>query len=170
MKKEITSKFSIKNYHKILEFYIVNTICEQSSCKGKNAKKYGWQKAITLRTSILNVVKQGRKECDFVYFAHTLSDMDNGVKKLGLDEYFYNKKEEVILVFDNQPNQIESIFCHIRNSLAHGRFQIYKRNDIVLYVFEDCKKNGLLTARMILKESTLLKWIEIIQNPTPSNK
>ena len=93
-----------------------------------------------------------------------------------MDKHFHNLREEKIVVHKKYNlNQIESIFYHIRNSFAHGRFQIYSYKDELYYVFESgIIKKSIdkieLKARMVIKEKTLLKWIEILNNPIDDNK
>ena len=67
---------------------------------------------------------------------------------------FYKKSKQ---------NQLECIFYHIRNCFAHGRFNISENNEDWTFVMEDWGRNNRVSARMILKKSTLLKWIEIIE-------
>lgn len=64
-------------------------------------------------------------------------------------------------------NHVLSAFFHIRNALAHGRFEIKKHGNFLYYYFEDVQRDkdgSKLTARMVLKEKTLLNWIDLIKN------
>lgn len=65
-------------------------------------------------------------------------------------------------------NDFLSICYHIRNALAHGRFAMYSlsNNADTMFVLEDGVKKGSefqVRSRMILKQSTLLNWIKIIE-------
>lgn len=62
-----------------------------------------------------------------------------------------NSKENVVIV--------ERLFFHLRNSFAHGCFSIADRGGEVYYIIQD-EKNGVISARMVLKQSTLQAWIE----------
>ena len=55
--------------------------------------------------------------------------------------------------------EAESVLTHIRNSFAHGCTYFFDNDNVLL---EDKDKNGIITARMILKQQTLLDWIYII--------
>ena len=57
---------------------------------------------------------------------------------------------------------VERIMYHIRNSLAHGLFCLVEKDDEHYYIFQDTNKNQLISARMILKISTLKRWIKIL--------
>ena len=54
----------------------------------------------------------------------------------------------------------EIVLKHIRNAFAHGNTYFF---DIVNVMFED-KNNGIITARIILQQQTLLDWISIIDD------
>lgn len=56
----------------------------------------------------------------------------------------------------------------MRNAFSHGRLNMVNIDGECVFVIEDispkCKKGKhLVSARMILKKSTLLKWIDIIE-------
>ncbi len=58
-----------------------------------------------------------------------------------------------------------SLFYHIRNSFAHGRFSIVQNDMEKMLVMEDCSPKANksttqkpLSARIVLKLSTMLKW------------
>lgn len=56
-----------------------------------------------------------------------------------------------------------SVFYHIRNAFAHGRFDFRILNNEKYYIMEDAYKDLKVSARMILKKQTLLNWIDIIE-------
>ncbi len=76
-------------------------------------------------------------------------------------------ERERICVVDNKNNQFMSVFYHIRNAFAHGRFYLQNCNGNKVFVMEDVaskrdsKKS--ITARMIIQKKTLLKWIDLIK-------
>lgn len=169
-------KNKTSNYYNLLDFYVINTICDRLSCKGKNVFKIGWEKKIckkgTLRNKLLSVISDDSSISEHVFIAKTNAEIRRGFSKLNLDKQFHAVREEKIVAYKKYNlNQIESIFYHIRNSFAHGRFQVYtSKTNGTFYVFESgiikksIEKIDLKT-RMVIKESILLKWIEIINNP-----
>lgn len=56
-----------------------------------------------------------------------------------------------------------SIFRHIRNGIAHGRFYCYKCKDSKMIFIEDVNKDNV-TARITIPISLLLNWIDIIKS------
>ena len=55
----------------------------------------------------------------------------------------------------------ESVLTHIRNAFAHGN-TYYFENQFVL--FEDKDQKGIITARIILAQQTLIDWISLIDS------
>ena len=96
--------------------------------------------------------------------------MDEALTKAGLKDDFPHKPyDECICIYDCQHNQFMSVFYHLRNAFAHGRLNMVDVDGECVFLFEDIQENKKkgeikVTARMILRKSTLLKWIEIIEN------
>ena len=82
-----------------------------------------------------------------------------------LSKGFHKNRKQERVVIHNTSNFFQSLFIHIRNALAHGRYQIY--DDFL--VFEGAKKKRgqadrvIVRARGVIKIHTLEKWIEIIE-------
>lgn len=55
--------------------------------------------------------------------------------------------------------EAESVLTHIRNAFAHGNTYFFDNGNVL---FEDKDQRGVITARMILKQKTLLDWISIV--------
>lgn len=73
-----------------------------------------------------------------------------------------------ICAVDNQKNQFMSVFYHIRNAFAHGRLNMVDVDGDCVFILEDVQPNKKeeklkVSARMIIKKSTLLRWIDIIE-------
>lgn len=54
----------------------------------------------------------------------------------------------------------ESFYYCLRNSLAHGAFEIKESKHGKIYLFEN-RKEGKIKARMRIKEKTMLDLVEI---------
>ena len=56
--------------------------------------------------------------------------------------------------------QVDALFRHIRNAIAHGAFQIKKVDDRhKVCVFQDSSVSGDLSARIVLGEEILREWV-----------
>ncbi len=56
---------------------------------------------------------------------------------------------------------VDMLFRHIRNSFAHGGFTFIEKDEERFYVLQD-ESCGCISARMIVKQSTLEKWMGIL--------
>lgn len=91
-------------------------------------------------------------------------------RKASLSKGFHkNRKYELIAVYKGRYNEFLCICYHIRNAFAHGRLTMYGCDDSrdVMFVLEDgVKKQNIfqVRSRMVLRKSTLKKWMEIIKS------
>jgi len=59
------------------------------------------------------------------------------------------------------------MFVSLRNAFAHGAFDIVYDKETPYYILENREpKTTEIRARFILKEATLLQWIDIITKKT----
>lgn len=170
--KGLEEKFQ-ENFQKIVVFYLLETPCEEISYQSKPLKKYGWKKDVWsnkkggLKEKMMNV-----SDLEFnsnLFRVNRLNDMSRILSKAKMNDSFQkNRETEKIVVYlsSRYKSTFMSVFFHIRNSIAHGRFSIYEKEGMVVYVFESGVKYEdklSVRARIILKETTLLDWIDIIK-------
>lgn len=71
-------------------------------------------------------------------------------------------------MFTNNKNRnVFSILYSIRNSFAHGSFNIKTINNRKVYFLDACKESKTSInrkARIVLYEKTLLDWIKLIKD------
>ena len=160
----------------ILPFYIINTLQENYSYRGIPITNYGWPDNIwttgDLKEQLFHVANLSMGYNLFV--AERLEDMSDICSLTHLDSNFYQYRdqERIAIYVNSKSNLVLSIFKHIRNSLAHGRFVMYSLGDDTMFVMEsvDNSRQGLvLKARMVLRASTLIRWMEIIKKGPVEN-
>lgn len=180
------SGFTLAQAAMIWDFYVANAIEKSSSTnnavsdnkkddnrisKPRTVGSYGWRQLPL--ANMLKVAGIAEKNVRVL-----LADsMLNTLKQLDL---IISKKKGVNIAIDidtpriaclclykiadeGKPTSTEgsntyAVLRHIRNSLAHGRTYFFDNGNVLL---ED-KSNGTITARMILKQQTLLDWIGLI--------
>lgn len=70
---------------------------------------------------------------------------------------FKDKKKTLI---KDKYLQVDALFRHLRNAIAHGAFQIKEVNSGKrVCVFQDASNSGDLSARLVIKEETLRGWM-----------
>lgn len=169
-KKEFT-KQELEVLKEILPFYVVNTIQEGISYRGIGVGEYGWPSNVwnigDLREQLLYVANLTLNHN--LFMVERLDDMENACHQAHLDENLaqYRDQERIAVYVNSNSNLVLSIFKHIRNALAHGRFMIYPSGEDMIFVMESVdhsNKTLVVKARMVLRASTMLKWMEIIRN------
>lgn len=169
VKKDFSRK-ELEMLKEILPFYVINTLQESYSYRSLSITDYGWPDNIwntgVLKDQLFHVANLSLGYNLFV--VDRLEDMSDACSNchLGSDFYQYKNQERIVVYVNSRSNTILSIFKHLRNAFAHGRFVMYPLGDDYMFALEsvDHSRNVLnVKARMVLKASTLLKWMEIIR-------
>ena len=152
------------DFQRIFFFFTIFTPCTDLSYRGKSLETYGWKDKKVLKDFLIkqkSIEIQSSNTYEELEAKLQESDLKNGFPEDSISEKIYIRVDD---------NELMSIFRHLRNSFAHGRFNVIDSNGEQYFLFEDRstrndkKKNTYpISARMILRESTLLKWIEIIE-------
>ena len=147
---------------KIVVFYVFSVA--PTSYIHNELSDYGWENIKNLTKALL----QSSSNKNLFYFGRNKKEFDDKLKESCLDNFPGELSEEKVCVYTGKESQAQNILRHIRNSMAHGRLNIYDVKEECFFAFEDVKPISKsekleITARMIIKKSTLLKWIDIIQ-------
>lgn len=162
-------EFNDTDLFRIITFFVFHSPCPNLSSMGKQLSDYGWNSPWIKPFYLNKQLIQASTNQKLIFPANSYDKLEDTLEKSILNEPFPSDYEtERIAVYNNENNQFLSIFYHIRNSLAHGRINMVDCNGECVFIFEDVvpnkKKNELkLSARMIIKKSTLLRWIDIIE-------
>lgn len=160
------------NFIKILKFYLFNSPVRhygkitnpignpryintfpKVSVRGKTFAERGLkgQKLRTLRSAM-------RRSSDGKIYDKTFIN-ENDILQNSIDPIGQPKREICLTLKNENISQVDAIFYAIRNSLAHGSFCI----DEEKYYYFETRNKGKLKARIRLKESTLLEWINLCE-------
>lgn len=148
----------------IMKFFVIRTPYAQTSLKGVPLSAHGWK-----GNSIKTLKEKLQAELcnkNLFFIQESANDMKNALVAAGLVDDFPTNCTHEAVCYTKKDNQIQGLCYHIRNCFAHGRFLLKKNGTNSFFAFEDIsiyKKQRKVSARMILKKSTLLKWIEIIE-------
>ncbi len=154
-------------FQKIVRFFVINTPVLGLSARTIDLKTYGWTKPWNKKYYLNRQLKELSTNPQLMFSTKNYEDMEITLEKAGLlNDFPSNLSTEVIVIYNNKNNQFISTFSHIRNSLAHGRFNINCDSEDWIFVFEDGirRKNRFkLSARIVLKLDTLLAWVKLIE-------
>lgn len=171
--------FRDSDFVDIFTFFVINSPCSTLSRRRISLYDYGWNTPWRKPFSLRRQLQRASSNYKLLHSADNVDSVEVALEKASLDdENWTNANMESICVYDCEGNQFLSVFYHIRNSLAHGRFNIFQEDEDWIFYMEDARglrrreKNAgyleeehqLLTARMVLRKSTLMNWIELISH------
>jgi hypothetical protein len=156
------SKFEYtKPFLSIIEFYLFNSPVDKiNHFSATTLREYGWEKHSL--NSLRNVMLFDTNFKKRFHICATLDDLE----KIIFERMYYGneyKFEEFVVCWKNDKNIVESVMYLIRCAFAHRSFRVQKHKNEKYYFFTNIDK-GKLKGRAVLKESTLMKWIELIKN------
>lgn len=184
----LASFYEDTDYLRIIGFFMIHAFRQNRSSKGKTIMDYGWPKdvwkntaSVSLKDELLYVADLHMRNpvCDAVtrepvseenfVVCQSLENMSDACHRAGIQKDFTRtRSENRIAVYNSEKNMILSVFDHIRNALAHGRFTIYTDGFIAfesgMKVKVDNKDMFDVRARMMLKKETIMRWIAIIES------
>ena len=114
-----------------------------------------------LLTTLLLQIKKPLEKNNTYSPLECAASVDATVKNIletsSLSDHYYD-----LIVFHrrSEMSDIEAIFYYIRNSFAHGSFEVIEATPERVYKFES-SKGDTLAAQMRLKESTLIRYLEL---------
>lgn len=172
IKKRVPDSYADDDLKEIVLFYVINTPCTDLSSSSIPLADYGWNKDVWKKGELKKeLFRIANLESNISFFvAHKTNEMKEVCRKASLSKGFHkNRKYERIAVYKGRYNEFLCICYHIRNAFAHGRLAMYGCDDNrdIMFVLEDGvkKQNKFqVRSRMILRKSTLKRWMEIIKS------
>ena len=147
---------------KIIIFFVFQPPVDSISARGTTLSAFKWGKAHDHKVLInrMRICAGMEKEC--FQSVDVLREVRPSLERTNLIN-FPNAIAEERLVFRKSKSSIgESVISHIRNAFAHGRLSFYDENGEIYVAMEDVNNKHVVTARMILSKTTLLRWMTVI--------
>lgn len=158
----------------LLRFYVVDTPAPGLSSRSVPVAYYGWNAPWRKPQYLNKKIKNASSSASLYWSASTVGKMEQALKGAGLfncRDIELNPLESAVF-YDAKSNQTLSLFYHLRNGLAHGRFCAFIAKDEIWLAIEDVSNKRKkdpegnvkrLTARILIKNETLHKWIKLIE-------
>ena len=164
-------RFNDEELFRIVVFYVFHSPCKSLSAMGKGLSDYGWFAPWKKPYYLNKQLKQAASNHDLLFSVDNYEKFSDILESANLKEDFPSDLEtERICSYNKKKNQFLSVFYHIRNAFSHGRLNMVDVNGECVFILEDVNTRAknrygqlAVSARMILKKSTLLKWIDIIE-------
>lgn len=162
-------RFNDADLFRIVTFFVFHSPCPELSSMGRSLSEYGWSAPWRKPYYLNRQLRQAATNYNLIYSADGYDAIEVALEKASLKDNFPSDLEtERICIYDNQNNQFLSVFYHLRNAFAHCRLNMVDVDGDCIFVIEDVqpKRNNQqlkVSARMILRKSTLIKWIDLIE-------
>ena len=162
--------FNDEDLFRIVTFFVFHSPCANLSSMGRTLSEYGWTAPWKKPYYLNRQLRQAASNYKLLFSAKGYDEMDSALERANLKDAFPSDfSRERICIYDNQGNQFISVFYHIRNAFAHCRLNMVDVDGECVFILEDVqsKKNTeqlKVSARIILRKSTLIKWIDLIEN------
>lgn len=165
-------------YH-LVDFFLLQSPCRFQSHRRRSIEvEWGIGEKLSdrsMKAYLDSVVFNGDAN---ILIKDKLSNLEGLAKANDLEDDFYQCPDREIAIYTQasykgNSNTYMSLFYHIRNSIAHGRFAFVTRSDgAKAFIFEDgsfAKKQTVfnLTARGIIKISSLVSIVDTVLNNPP---
>lgn len=165
--KESLLKFKNEDFRRIVDFFVFLNPCKSICKRADFSAFYNWKSPWRKPYKLNEQLKKASSNPKLLFSAENYEAVESALEKSRLKDNFPDDISNERVCFHNgQSSQFMSLFYHLRNSFAHSRFAIKDNDNDWIFIFEDVTgigENTRVSARMILKKSTLLKWIEIIE-------
>lgn len=158
----------------LLRFFVVETPAPGLSNRGVSVSEYGWDAPWRKPQYLNKKLKAASSNKSLYWSAAAVGDMEQALRNADLFDCagIESKPFESAVFYDAKSNQTISLFYHLRNGFAHGRFCAFKSKGDIWFAIEDVagkRKDDpagdikRLTARILIKNSTLCKWMKLIK-------
>lgn len=174
---KVGKDFFDDDYHRIVEFYVLHSPCKVSSYTACTFESLGWRNpwhSANFRKMFDDV--PGFVEGDSFRHHESTNHFKEMWDDAGWGEFFsIEQKEFAVFIYAGESNPRMDLFHHIRNSFAHGRFSVKRKNKEYYIYFEDVttinKVKGLVVnARICLKKSTMVRWLDTFEKKNDEAK
>ena len=156
---------STDDFFRIASFYLLFPLNDKTCIRSRTLLDYGWNQSRisdALKNELLGVSD---------YFSNVVTTVNDEIinqKNLRCDSNdLLHGEKGAVEIGRTDTNLFYSILHHIRNCLAHGNYRFAMNDEDKYVLFEDHTTNAgsqSITARLVLKLSTLMGWINVVSN------
>ena len=155
---EYPKSIADRNIQKIILFYLFNCPVAGTSVRGKTFSYYGFEGTRSFSMLKKAMLKCASESLKTNYIASKKSELPEHFSKI---ESLGPPNEYCVFLYNEEKNRMASLFSAIRNAIAHGSFNCKTYNSKKIFFF--LNYDGYKKAQIVLHETTLLSWINIIE-------
>lgn len=168
--KEKDIPYSNPNFIKIVDFYqhkcpVIRPNGERVANRGVDFKSKGWNSDL-IKTLLCKMKNNNGKSITY----HCCAENEKVEDVMSRLEVSNSSNFEAVVFIENKDlYKTQTIFYIIRNALAHSSFSVIGRGANRMYFFES-QKGRKIKGQIRIKESTLLYWIDLFNEPEKCTK
>lgn len=156
---------SEQEYYRIYSFYVTYSMCGKQSAKKRTFTDYGWPSESVKNTALGNALTTElclNRKSNFIFTNEddlATQFINNDLQDGLLADV---DTERAVIGKTSESNKHLKLFYRIRNGFAHGKFnlRLASNNEKMITIQDDDGNN--VTARIVLKLSTLLAFIDAV--------
>lgn len=167
-----------EDWHTIFDFFVIHTPCPTLSAQSITLEDRGWRRGMWASKTYLKdgldriLFGHGERQLHFCERYEDLSIHLTG-NAFGNEFYRYRQYERAAILKCSKRhcgNEYMSLFYHIRNALAHGRFRGFNDGSDVIIALEDGMSTQgdeliKVSARILIRKSTIINFIDYLTHP-----
>lgn len=149
-----------ENLQRIVQFYVWETPVSGVSSKGTSFSELGWKGGSfnTLHARMKKASQFPSKN----WIAVSSKKIEERLREINRLAKYDCSFEFAIHAIKDGLNKTEGLFYFIRNAFAHGGFATSSFKGEKYYVLEN-RQGSKLKGRAVIRETTLLNWIKIVE-------
>lgn len=156
---------SEQEYYRIYVFYVTYSMCGTQSAKKRTFKDYGWTSESVKNTAIgdaLTTELSLNRNANFIF-----TNKDDLATQFASHNFPDGLLEDVdieraVIARTSESNNHLKLFYRIRDGFAHGKFKLrLSTSSEKMVVIQDDNRHNV-TARIVLKLSTILGFIDVV--------
>lgn len=170
---------------RILLFFVIHSPCPGQSARSITLDERGWKKKPWYSPKYLKEKIDcaiWKDQTPRMKQVDSKGDLLKQIQTLDMDDDFYSHREVQRALFvksakDGCTSAYMNLFYHLRNAFAHGRLAMFPAKKDIVFVLEDGKEIGAakddqfeVSARIVINKSSLLRIIELLENPPAENE
>lgn len=157
--RDMDSIIKKQSFQKMLNFYILNAPDKKKNARAKAIYNYGIENEVDFFNELKNTN----------IMIHKNNIGEEELKAAGLLQFPPSDASLIESGCFASPKEkpVTNLLLHIRNSLAHGRFNIAGPEKDPFIIMEDINSNNNCSARLVIKLKTLNTWANMLEKRNP---
>lgn len=159
-------KIGHSNFLKVIDFYLFHCPVDKKGKEIVSARGKTFRERNITDKKLRALLAEMKKDIEHYELADEHCKVEERVFIAENSKKYNNTEFQMIIFYENKDlGKTKTIFYAIRNAFAHGSFSVKPSKGEKIYYFEN-RYQKIIKAQFRIKETTLLKWIDLIKKYT----